>query len=259
LGHAPIIAAPSAGGNADARTCLLGLSRGFLTPWPLSHLRRAGIHETVPGSGPRLARAGRAAHPGKRRRAGLSTGPSSVVLTDPDAKQFASGVSKVITYLAARNSSGPAAPSPAEPAGRPGLRQHQKTLTAEEIEQIIARYQWGATMMELARQYGCHRTTVTKKLVDTGVEIREKTPTEKQMEEMERLYTSGLSLVRVGEQVGFSPLHCAEVSPRTRDRDPTWARRKSNCRRLAMRASAVDLRVWSASTCPSRAAGSGSA
>jgi len=60
-------------------------------------------------------------------------------------------------------------------------------------------------MMELARQYGCHRTTVTKKLVDAGVEIREKTPTEKQMEEMVRLYTSGLSLARVGEQVGFSP------------------------------------------------------
>ena len=128
-----------------------------------------------------------------------------MVLTDPDAKQFVSGVSKVMAYLTARDSSGRAAPPPAEPASRPGLRQHQKTLTAEETEQVITRYRQGASIVDLVKEYGRHRTTVAKKLIDAGVEIREKAPTEQQIEEMARLYESGASLARTGKRVGFSP------------------------------------------------------
>lgn len=48
------------------------------------------------------------------------------------------------------------------------LHQKQKRLNNEEIAQIIAGYKSGQTMRELAREFGCHRTTVSSNLKKHG-------------------------------------------------------------------------------------------
>ena len=59
-------------------------------------------------------------------------------------------------------------------------------------------------MYELATEYSCHRTTISRILKCNNVPMRRKPAREAQIREMVRLYESGLSLVKVGERVGFS-------------------------------------------------------
>ena len=49
------------------------------------------------------------------------------------------------------------------------LHQQQKRLSDEEIDQIIAGYKSGQPMLELAMQFGCHRTTISNNLKKHGV------------------------------------------------------------------------------------------
>lgn len=81
-------------------------------------------------------------------------------------------------------------------------RQRQKQLDGEEIAQLVARYRAGATVYELADQFGCHRTTVSECLRSRSVRMRLTPLSEEQILEAVRLYESGLSLVKVGNRVG---------------------------------------------------------
>lgn len=84
------------------------------------------------------------------------------------------------------------------------LRQRQKRLTGVEVERTVARYSEGATVYELAGEFGIERRTVAVRLKAAGVVMRRQAPSAEQVAEMVRLYESGLSLERVGERSGFS-------------------------------------------------------
>lgn len=127
-----------------------------------------------------------------------------VVLTDPDVKEFVTEVARAYAYLGdRRNHAVSPVPAPDYEARR-RTRQGQRRLTPEQIKQLVARYQAGATVYELADEFKCDRTTVSKKLKDAGITLRRTPPTESQIDEMVRLYESGLSLERTGEKVGFT-------------------------------------------------------
>lgn len=51
------------------------------------------------------------------------------------------------------------------------LRQTQKWLSAEEVEQVISEYKEGKTTYELAERFGCHRQTISATLKKHGVEV----------------------------------------------------------------------------------------
>jgi DNA-binding NarL/FixJ family response regulator len=48
----------------------------------------------------------------------------------------------------------------------------QKTLSENEIEQIVKKYRQGFLIKDLADEYSCHRETVSNHLKKNGVEVR---------------------------------------------------------------------------------------
>ena len=50
-------------------------------------------------------------------------------------------------------------------------RQHQRRLSDDEIRQVVSRYNEGASTYELADQFGCHRTTISRALKNSGIEV----------------------------------------------------------------------------------------
>ena len=68
---------------------------------------------------------------------------------------------------------------------------------------MTTKYQAGATVYELALEFGCHRATVAERLKKGGIAMRGQTPTSEAIDSMVRLYVSGLSLQEAGKQLGF--------------------------------------------------------
>jgi len=86
------------------------------------------------------------------------------------------------------------------PHRRPPTRiQHQTRLEPEQISQLVAAYQRGATVYELADQFKCHRTTVSGAIKSRGAFMRRTPLTERQIDEAVTLYETGLSLAKVGK------------------------------------------------------------
>ena len=84
------------------------------------------------------------------------------------------------------------------------IRQRQRRLNPDEVEQIAERYNAGATVYELAAEFGCRQATIAERLKLAGVTMRHQTTTTEQVDEIVRLHESGLSMVKVAEQVGVS-------------------------------------------------------
>lgn len=51
------------------------------------------------------------------------------------------------------------------------IKQQQKCLSNEEIEEIIIKYKCGKSTYELAEEFGCHRYTISKCLKEAGIEV----------------------------------------------------------------------------------------
>lgn len=83
-------------------------------------------------------------------------------------------------------------------------RATQPRLSDEKVGQIVTAYETGKTVYELAAEYGCHRVTISTVLKRQGVALRGTSPTAAQIDEMVRLYESGLSLARVGDRFGMN-------------------------------------------------------
>src|SRR4051794_38221271 len=79
-------------------------------------------------------------------------------------------------------------------------RQAQRRLTVEQVEQLVADYQAGADMKQLASSWGLHRTTVAAQLRRAGVELRRQGIPEDQLADAIRLYGEGWSLQRLAER-----------------------------------------------------------
>jgi transposase-like protein len=63
-------------------------------------------------------------------------------------------------------------------------------LTKAQVAQMATKYQAGATVCELAAEFGCHRTTVAARLKKAGVALRCQSPTAEAVDSMVRLYAS---------------------------------------------------------------------
>jgi site-specific DNA recombinase len=82
------------------------------------------------------------------------------------------------------------------------LRCVQRRLSTVEIEALIADYEAGGRVSELAQVYGIHRTTVSAHVARAGKTRRQLT--EAQIEEAVRLYEEGWSLRAVGQRLDVS-------------------------------------------------------
>ncbi len=67
------------------------------------------------------------------------------------------------------------------------------------------RYRTGATVYQLAREFGISRHTVSARLKKAGVAMRQQSPKRELIDEMVGLYESGLSLAMIGNRVEASP------------------------------------------------------
>ena len=94
-------------------------------------------------------------------------------------------------------------PAPGVENRRP-LRQRQKRLTEVEAARMAARYIEGATVYELAGEFGIERRTVAVRLRAAGVVMRRQPTGAEQITEMVQLYESGLSLAKVSDRIGVS-------------------------------------------------------
>lgn len=83
------------------------------------------------------------------------------------------------------------------------IRQRQRRLTEAQTVEMAAKYEEGATVYELAAEFGCHRTTVAERLKKAGVVLRGQRPTPEAIDSMAHLIASGLSPHAVGKQLGI--------------------------------------------------------
>jgi len=83
------------------------------------------------------------------------------------------------------------------------IRQRQRRLTEAQVAEMAAKYKTGATVYELADEFGCHRATVAERLKKAGVVLRGQPPTSEDIDSMVNLIASGLSPQAVGKQLGF--------------------------------------------------------
>ncbi len=83
-------------------------------------------------------------------------------------------------------------------------RQVQRRLSVESVDELVADYQDGVMIRELAEQFGIHRGTVVEHLDRAGVE-RRIDAVKRRLEEARSLYESGWSLTRVGAHLSVHP------------------------------------------------------
>jgi lambda repressor-like predicted transcriptional regulator len=83
------------------------------------------------------------------------------------------------------------------------IRQRQRRLTKAQVIEMVARYEKGATVYELATEFACHRATVSARLKKAGVSLRLQSPTAHVIDSMIHLYASGLSIMEISERLGF--------------------------------------------------------
>lgn len=76
-----------------------------------------------------------------------------------------------------------------------------KQLDDEQVRKLIAAYEAGATVYDLATQFKINRKTVSEILHREGVRIRGRLSNE-QVDEAVRLYDAGRSLARIGSTLG---------------------------------------------------------
>lgn len=82
-------------------------------------------------------------------------------------------------------------------------RAYGRTLSKTDLKQIVKSYKSGKSMRQIGDEFSVSRTRVSGVLKSQGIQRRRQQPIDVEVEEMVRLYSSGLSLARTGERVGF--------------------------------------------------------
>lgn len=83
-------------------------------------------------------------------------------------------------------------------------KKAQVRLSEARAQQVVSEYRRGKTVYQLSNAFGCHRTTISEILKRHNVILRGTSPTPEQADEMVRLYEDGMSLAKVGKQLGFN-------------------------------------------------------
>jgi hypothetical protein len=83
-------------------------------------------------------------------------------------------------------------------------KQHQRRLTAPEIQKLKLAYKSGATLRDLAKEFQIHRTTAAEVLERAGIARRGNGPSDSEVREAIRLYGEGKSTAVIGVSLGFS-------------------------------------------------------
>ena len=81
----------------------------------------------------------------------------------------------------------------------------QTLLRPEQVDDLVAQYREGTTLVELASLFGVNRRTVATHLTRREVTIRRGRFDHSRIHEAADLYLSGLTLVEVGLKVGAGP------------------------------------------------------
>lgn len=99
-----------------------------------------------------------------------------------------------------------------------------RQLPVHEVTELVAGYEAGASVYELAKRFKIHRSTVSNILHKMGVVMRKQSMTEDQTDEAARLYEGGLSLAKVGGKLGFgtNTVRDALLRRGVMMRDPHW-------------------------------------
>ncbi|MDO8645372.1 MAG: helix-turn-helix domain-containing protein [Candidatus Planktophila sp.] len=85
------------------------------------------------------------------------------------------------------------------------IRQRQRRLSEAQALLMADKYQAGATVYQLAQEFGISRQTVSGRLKKVGAKMRGRSPDNELIDSMVGLYESGYSLAAVGNRVGTSP------------------------------------------------------
>ncbi|MDZ7733900.1 MAG: helix-turn-helix domain-containing protein [Acidimicrobiia bacterium] len=118
------------------------------------------------------------------------------------------------------------------PPIRPKARAPRRRLTGNEVDQLVAAYEAGASMTEVAALYHIHHTTVLLHLRRRGVPTRANVRklTDQDAHRAARYYQSGESLATVGKRFGVDAQtirrEFAKAGLETRPR-PGWPRSKT--------------------------------
>jgi uncharacterized protein (DUF433 family) len=81
-------------------------------------------------------------------------------------------------------------------------RQVQRRLTPEQVDQLVAEYQAGDSMLQLAKSWRLHRTTVAEHLGRAGIAVRQRGISTERLGDAARLYQDGWSCQRLASHFG---------------------------------------------------------
>jgi IS30 family transposase len=84
----------------------------------------------------------------------------------------------------------------------PNTAGRAKSLSPAECARVVARYQDGATVYELAAAFEVHRGTIARRLKAEGIKLRSQPLSKADAKKTVELYISGQSLLQIGAQLG---------------------------------------------------------
>lgn len=87
------------------------------------------------------------------------------------------------------------------PVWRAKVAKRAPRLNEHELRRLVERYQWGATIYDLAREFGISRGTAAQRLKDSGVQMRNLALSEAEVRRAIALYGTGLSVASVGREL----------------------------------------------------------
>ena len=97
------------------------------------------------------------------------------------------------------------APGVLQELRQPGRRIHRaRRLNESQLVRLVEGYRDGDTVYQLAERFSLDRRTVSVRLKDQGISLRRQPPTTAMIDEMVRLYATGLSATKIGALIGVS-------------------------------------------------------
>ena len=98
----------------------------------------------------------------------------------------------------------PSLDTPEPPSIKRDRPRRARQLGSDQVEQLIADYQAGATVYQLGDRFGIERRTVSYILHRNGVPMRRRGLSPDQIDDAIHLYKLGWSLARVGDHLGVN-------------------------------------------------------